>query len=277
MTKAYDVVGDVHGMIRTLSRLVNRLGYVHDGDSWSHPQKRQLVFVGDLIDRGPDPLGCLEMVEDLVEDGAALMILGNHELNALHYMEDPPLRKHTENHKRQFAATLSQIEAIPSRWERARTFLMKCPTRLELGGLRVIHACWHPETVDQLPVYINSPELLRRTSKSGDLIDAVENCMKGPEGPCEPFQDNDGRWRERRRLPWWHTYESDKLVAFGHYWFPWKGAGKKYTPATPELLGPDRNAACVDYNAGSRGPLVALRYPERTLVQVECCDDQQEI
>ena len=69
------------------------------------------------------------------------------------------------------------------------------------------------------------------------------------------------------------TYPADApFIVFGHYWFPWGGAGAEYTPPHPELLGPGRNVACVDYSVGKGGRLVSLRYPEREFVSVACKD-----
>lgn len=275
MPASYDIIGDVHGMRRTLDALLERLGYSREGARWTHPEGRRLVFLGDLLDRGPDPLGCLELAAELVDQGRALMCLGNHELNVLHYMEDPPLRPHTQKNARQAATTLQQIEAAPRRWDHARGFLLRCSTRLELDGgrLRVIHACWDAETVESLPPRVDTPELLRRTAAEGDLLRAVERCLKGPEEPCELFHDKDGIPRTTRRVPWWTDHDPGApLTVFGHYWFPWRGEGRRHTPEQPSLLGPASNAACLDYSAGKGGPMVALRYPERELVTVPCRD-----
>src|SRR5947209_2596705 len=75
-----DLVGDVHGERQTLERLLDHLGYDEAG---RHPQDRRLVFLGDLVDRGPDSPGVVRRVRDLVEAGRAQCILGNHEFNIL--------------------------------------------------------------------------------------------------------------------------------------------------------------------------------------------------
>ena len=48
-----DVVGDVHGEFEALDQLLDVLGY-HAENGWKHPEGRRLVFVGDLVDRGPN-------------------------------------------------------------------------------------------------------------------------------------------------------------------------------------------------------------------------------
>ena len=74
------IVGDVHGEIDALETLLSRLGYNYHGE---HRQGRRLVFVGDLVDRGPDSPAVIERVMALVHRGLAQCLLGNHELNLL--------------------------------------------------------------------------------------------------------------------------------------------------------------------------------------------------
>ena len=64
-----DVVGDVHGELEALQNLVGHLGYAEDG---THPEGRFLVFVGDLVDRGPDSPGVVAWVQRMVQEGNAL-------------------------------------------------------------------------------------------------------------------------------------------------------------------------------------------------------------
>ena len=63
-----DVVGDVHGQYDALQDLLGKLNYGPDG---SHPDGRRLVFVGDLIDRGPDSPAVAEQVLNMVHAGNA--------------------------------------------------------------------------------------------------------------------------------------------------------------------------------------------------------------
>ena len=264
-----DLIGDVHGSIRTLDAMLERLGYVCSGGRWSHPEGRFLISLGDLIDRGPDPLGCVERIAALAADECGQMVLGNHEINALHYVEG--LRENSEKNRAQFEATLRQIEADPARWDRARRFIESQPTHMlaDEGRLRVVHAYWDEDWIPRLPWRIDSPELLRATAPGGELLEAIEQCIKGPEETCPRYQDSNGHWRETRRLAWWTEYPADApRIVFGHYWFPWA----EHTPKTPSWTGPGRNAACLDFRAGKGGDLVALRYPEHEFVRVTNLD-----
>ena len=53
----YDLIGDVHGYLDLLDSLAEQLGYSKKGKSYEHPEGRKLIFVGDLINRGPASIG----------------------------------------------------------------------------------------------------------------------------------------------------------------------------------------------------------------------------
>src|SRR5207245_4233311 len=68
----FDVMGDVHGCSAELEQLLGELGYQAAADDdrpgpLVHPGGRKAVFVGDLVDRGPDTPGVLSRVMDLDE------------------------------------------------------------------------------------------------------------------------------------------------------------------------------------------------------------------
>lgn len=295
MSERYDIVGDVHGRIATLRTLVKRLGYRKESGGWQHPDNRQLVSVGDLLDDGRNPLDCLELIEDMANDGCALAVMGNHELNALHFMADPPLRRHSPDNTKQFASTLAQIESDRPRWERARRFIERIPTRLELDGgkLRVIHACWDKNWIAKLPHFINTPEILYRTSTTPEenrvwadnrdpdleaglknaadpLFVAIEQCIKGAEVPCEPRPDHRGKMRYKERVSWWDSYDDTPRILFGHYKFPWSDGRSTSTPVEPGWTGPGRRAACLDYGSHAGRMLVVLRWPEDRFETITC-------
>jgi hypothetical protein len=69
-------IGDVHGWSERLNRLLNQL----TGD---------LVFMGDLIDRGPDAPGVLLRVKQLCDSGRARCLMGNHEYTLLRSLGFP--------------------------------------------------------------------------------------------------------------------------------------------------------------------------------------------
>lgn len=78
MTKVF-AIGDLHGC---LNKFENLLKY------WN-PDNQQLVLLGDLVDRGPDPLGCILKAMKLQQEYGAVIVQGNHEQLFLSYLEDP--------------------------------------------------------------------------------------------------------------------------------------------------------------------------------------------
>ena len=84
----FDVIGDVHGCRAELEQLLTELGYVIERDaagrpvSARHPDRRA-VFIGDLVDRGPDTPGVLRLVMGMVAAGTAFCVAGNHEAKLL--------------------------------------------------------------------------------------------------------------------------------------------------------------------------------------------------
>lgn len=157
--RGYDIIGDIHGCAAELEALLNALGYTRDcaDDPFRHPY-RTAIFVGDLIDRGPEQLRVLEMVKAMVDAGSAQMVLGNHEFNALAYdTEWPPgsgkyLRPHDDpsnpksaKNERQHAAFLEQVKGQ----DRAHylAWFWTQPLWLDLAELRVVHACWHSNSI----------------------------------------------------------------------------------------------------------------------------------
>jgi predicted kinase len=80
----FDIIGDVHGCHDELVGLLDKLGYSITAGSdgarhVTHPEGRRVVFVGDLVDRGPDSPGVVRLVMTMVRDGVALCVAGNHD------------------------------------------------------------------------------------------------------------------------------------------------------------------------------------------------------
>jgi len=83
-TGPFDVIGDVHGCRAELEQLLTALGYELERDGSGRPvgarhPDRRAIFVGDLVDRGPDTPGVLRLVMGMVQARTALCVAGNHE------------------------------------------------------------------------------------------------------------------------------------------------------------------------------------------------------
>ena len=87
-SQGYDLIGDVHGCMMTLVKLLEQLGYRKQNGVYQHAS-RKAIFIGDIVDRGPRIREALHIVRDMVEHGAAHIVMGNHEYNALcfHFQE----------------------------------------------------------------------------------------------------------------------------------------------------------------------------------------------
>jgi hypothetical protein len=88
----YDIIGDIHGCATELSTLLVQLGYRRDDAGVHRHPERTAVFVGDLVDRGPGQLEVLQTVKAMVDHGAAHIVMGNHEFNAICYATPHPLK-----------------------------------------------------------------------------------------------------------------------------------------------------------------------------------------
>jgi hypothetical protein len=293
----YDLIGDVHGHHDKLVRLLRTLGYRETMRAWRHPD-RTAIFVGDLIDRGPKQVETVKLVRAMTDTGAALAIMGNHEFNAIAWATIDPehpgerLRRHLRpGNRRQHQAFLSEVEGTPLHAEIVGWF-KTLPLWLDLGALRVVHACWHDAHMDRLRPHLGdgltlTEELIVSANRKGHWAhEAVEALCKGieidlPAGVS--FADKDGKRRTKARIRWWEqepttlrrfALASQKILAqipdvpvspdprvarysgppvfLGHYWLTTR----------PSPLAP--NVACLDYSAGDGGHLVSYRWEGET-------------
>src|SRR5690606_29120708 len=133
----YDVIGNIHGYADALKRLLTKMGYRRCDGVWQHPE-RKVVFLGDFIDRGPQQVETLEIALDMVENGTALAVMGNHEFNAVAFATPHPdkpgeyLRPHTEKNLRQHEAFLAQIGKDESLYRRVISRFKALPLYLDL-------------------------------------------------------------------------------------------------------------------------------------------------
>src|SRR5580692_967366 len=136
----YGLIGDIHGHADELVQLLKALGYQKAQSVYRHPE-RKVIFLGDFIDRGPKIRQVLEIVRPMIEEGKALAVMGNHELNALAYhTEDPEkpeafLRQHSEKNVEQHCKTIEQLK--PDELKSALAWFRTLPMWLEVDGLRV--------------------------------------------------------------------------------------------------------------------------------------------
>jgi protein phosphatase len=138
----FDIIGDVHGCYDELVGLLDKLGYSITAGSdgvrdVTHPGGRQVVFVGDLVDRGPDSPRVLRLVMTMVRDGIALCVAGNHDQKL-----SRALRGRDVKVSHGLELSLQQLEADPGLKVEAAEFLDGLISHyvLDDGKLVVAHA-----------------------------------------------------------------------------------------------------------------------------------------
>lgn len=215
----YDLIGDIHGYAKPLKQLLEKLGYQFNGDFWQHPT-RKVIFLGDFVDRGPDQVESVQTAKSMVENNAALAVMGNHEFNAIAYatknphQEDEYLRPHTEKNRKQHAAFLEQVGEGSEQHKAFIDWFKTLPIYLDLEGVRVIHACWDKKSLEVIQPLLNADNILKDsawlsvTQKDTDAFEAAETLLKGLEIPLPTgveFLDKDDNPRSHIRTRWWET------------------------------------------------------------------------
>ena len=237
----YDVIGDIHGHAAALVGLLRHLGYTEHAGAWRHPS-RQAVFVGDLVDRGPEQLETIEIVRAMVDAGSAQIVMGNHEFNAIAFATPDPdqpgeyLRRHSDKNISQHEGFLAAVDSAgwcsPAATEGSGLsalhgeiieWFRTIPLWLDLGGLRVVHACWDEAAMADLKPslteqntwteegFVRSAQKQTQGPQNAEY-DAIETLLKGPEiamgtnpvtGEPIAYHDKEGFRRRKARLRWW--------------------------------------------------------------------------
>ena len=229
-TGPFDVIGDIHGCFEELGRLLDRLGYQLDrsGEPWrlSHPQDRKVVFVGDLVDRGPATPDVLRLAMAAVHSGDGYCVVGNHDLK---------LSKALRGRQVKISHGLAEsLEQLGRESEAFRAEVIKFLDGLvshyvfDGGRLVVAHAGLRAE------MHGRGSGKVREFAMFGETTGETDEYGL-------PVRTN-----------WAADYRGSALVAYGH------------TPVlNAEWF---NNTICLDTGCVFGGQLTALRYPERELV-----------
>ncbi|NEA29437.1 polynucleotide kinase-phosphatase [Actinomadura bangladeshensis] len=234
LTGPFDIVGDVHGCRAELEDLLTGLGYEIERDAEgravgaTHPGGRTVVFVGDLVDRGPDSPGVLRLVMGMVAAGNALCVSGNHEAKLVRALRG---RKVRATHG--LEVSLEQFAAVDDDFRAgALAFMDGLISHYVLDGGRLVVA-------------------------HAGLKEEYHGRASGRVRSFALYGDTTGETDEYGlpvRYPWARDYRGKAMVVYGH------------TPV-PEAEWVN-NTICLDTGAVFGGKLTALRYPERELVSV---------
>ena len=231
----FDIIGDVHGCLDELVALLKKLGYSepsNEAPAWHHPDGRRVIYVGDVVDRGPGIVSVLQIVIDMVGAGTALCVQGNHE-NKLGRALDG--RNVTVSHG--LEETLSQLEALPQDKkaefkQKVRAFIedLRSHYWLDGGKLVVAHAGLREDMHGRGSGEVRKFALYGETTGETDEFGL-------------PVRYN-----------WAKEYRGNAIVAYGHTAVP-----------SAEWL---NKTICLDTGCVYGGRLTALRYPELEIVDV---------
>lgn len=246
----FDVIGDVHGCAQELDALLLKLGYTLDAElGAAHPEGRTAVFVGDLVDRGPDTPGVLRRVMQMVIAGRALCTAGNHEVKLVRALRSSLGAK-----------LLAGEEPAPESAEPSKQSIKLSHGLLEsLTQLAKEEAGWRAEAEKFMDGLVSHYVL-----DGGKLIVAHAGLPESMHGRASSkvrsfalYGDTTGETDEFGlpvRYPWAMDYRGKAKVVYGH----------TPTPKAEWL----NNTICLDTGCVFGGELTALRYPEKELVSI---------
>ncbi|WP_096199071.1 bis(5'-nucleosyl)-tetraphosphatase PrpE [Bacillus sp. FJAT-45350] len=231
MTK-YDIIGDIHGCYEEFEVLTNELGYDWSSGIPIHPEKRNLAFVGDLTDRGPDSIKVMKVVCELVKKEHAHYVPGNHCDKLYRYFLG---RKVQETHG--LETTVAELKALDKKEFQQvshdfRQLVESAPLYSELdeGRLVIAHAGIRKDYIGRQDKRVKTFVLY------GDITGE-----KHPDG--SPV-----------RRDWAKKYDGDAFIVYGH------------TPVKePRKVNHTIN---IDTGCVFGGKLTALRYPELDTISV---------
>lgn len=225
----FDIIGDVHGCYAELCDLLVKLGYqIAEDGVVTPPPSRKAIFLGDLVDRGPDMPAVLNLVMGMVAAGTALCVPGNHDMKLVRKLSGKDVRV-----SHGMAQSLEQLERYPADFsQKVAAFLDGLISHyvLDDGKLVVAHA---------------------------GLPAAMQGRGSGQVREFALFGETTGETDEFGlpvRYNWAADYRGAAMVVYGHTPIP-----------QPEWL---NNTINIDTGCVFGGVLTALRYPERELVSV---------
>lgn len=238
----FDLIGDVHGCGDELEALLEKLGYVPTtletedrlwgNRTYAHPAGRKAVFVGDLVDRGPRVVDVVRLVRNMVKQGSALCVPGNHDTKLLRKLRGKEVRI-----SHGLAQSLAEIDALPDD--------VREPFRKELA-----------EFLDGLISHYVLDEGKLVVAHAG-LKEELQGRGSAKVREFALYGETTGETDEFGlpvRYNWAAEYRGQALVVYGHTPIP-----------EPEWLNRTVN---IDTGCVFGGRLTSLRYPEKEFVSV---------
>lgn len=229
----FDIIGDLHGCYDELCALLALLGYREDTETgMRHPDGRRVIFLGDLVDRGPGVIEAARLVMRMVAAGQALCVPGNHDDKLKRYLEG----RHVQV-RHGLETTVAQLDALPdderAAWSRDfRRFADGLASHYVLDGGRLVVA-------------------------HAGMIEAYQGRASGRVREFALYGETTGEMDEFGlpvRADWAADYRGTASVVYGH------------TPVYEARW--LNNTINIDTGCVFGGKLTALRWPERELMSV---------
>ncbi|QAS51605.1 bis(5'-nucleosyl)-tetraphosphatase PrpE [Halobacillus litoralis] len=228
----YDIIGDVHGCLDELQQLFTDLGYEWHGGLPDHPDGRTPVFLGDITDRGPDSIGCIQFVYRIITEKGGLYVPGNH-CNKLYrfFLGNPVQEKHG------LETTAAEFRALPSDKQKEVKKQFK-------------------QLYEESPLHLILKDVKAVIAHAGILEKDIGHKSKSIEtfilyGDITGEKLPDGR---PVRRDWAQQYQGDRWIVYGH------------TPVRkPRFINKTVN---IDTGCVFGGKLTAFRLPEEEIVSI---------
>lgn len=230
----FDIIGDVHGCLDELILLLEKLNYTveKEGDygyTVSHPENRKVIFVGDLVDRGPKSNEVLRLAMSMVKNEIAYAVCGNHDFKLAKKLNG-----------KNVSLTHGLGETVEQLATESKEFIEE--VRIFLNGL-ISHYLF-----DEGKLVIAHAGL--KEEMHGKTSGEVRSfCMYG---------DTNGETDEYGlpvRLNWANEYKGKAVVVYGH------------TPVSKAIW--ENNTIDIDTACVFGGSLTALSYPEKKMTSVD--------
>ena len=287
----YDIIGDIHGYATPLEELLRELGYKYFKGAYRH-RKRKVIFTGDFIDRGPEIRRTLQIARSMIDRGAALSVMGNHEYSAITTSSSAcgaSLNYHSQAFIQKHETTYNEFKNHRFEWKNYVDWFKNLPLFLEISNIRIIHACWDNSLIYSLKRRLSGNKLtrpfLRESSYKGTIASRVLKTILSGKVIDLPKDEYHKTWSgnvmRQIRIKWWQyfykqtyrdyavNYEENLTnrpvppqkvnVKTGYsYKEPPVFIGHYWKSGIPTLL--KDNVCCVDYSIARKGKLVAYRW-----------------
>jgi protein phosphatase len=227
----YDIIGDIHGCFDELLQLIDKLGYTKVNDIPIHPEGRQLAFVGDAMDRGPDSVKTLNFMFRLQDARKLIYSPGNHCNKFYRYAKGNSIQL-----KHGIETTVAELEKLSS--DKRHFFLKR-----------------YVEFYETLPLYqvLDNKKLI--IAHAGIRENLLDSTNRKKIRSFVLYGDTTGEIHPNGRpvrRDWAKHYHGRSFIVYGH------------TPVKEARF--VHNTVNIDTGCVFGGQLTAIRYPEKEIV-----------